>query len=162
MTNLFRVPIAMLLTLVLLTAQSCGPLSRVSDLMDKAAPYVNSQVASGFIPSNLLVPIKADFNDTKAAVNRAKARLDAIPSSDSNKKIKVASVYFDLSNDFRLIVARNHFAQANSVGLNTVVNLVSDILNILAQRNSPTFGGGGDDSELKEKLRQLENELDKR
>src|ERR1051326_8041461 len=141
-------------------------------LDDNVFPYAPS-VVTVIVNRHLISPelgdkIKDDFSSGLTAKQNAEVALENIKNdatlTDQQKKYQSYLVYANLLNQWREIVARNHFAEANNSTLNEIVGLVTDILTILSNRSAKTAGVelprnaslDTSDSTLKSKVKRLE------
>ena len=167
---LSKIVLSLSLVTVLVFQLACaGMLKRLDD---NVFPYVPS-VVTVIVNRHLISPelgdkIKDDFNSGLTDKQNAETALENIKNdttlTDHQKKYQSYLVYANLLNQWREIVARNHFSQANNSTLNEMVGLVTDILTILSNRSAKTAGVelprnaslDTSDSTLKSKVKRLE------
>jgi hypothetical protein len=150
-----RIVVSLFLTMCLMLNVACGgPLSKLNKILPHVPTTIDTLVVSGLLDQDTGEVLKSDFNDGLAAVNKAKARLAAGESK--------AVVYADLANEWRMIVARNHFAQAGNAKINTIVGLISTIVSILVGQQQRTLSASAKkdlDRQLEAKIDELEKEV---
>lgn len=144
--------IAVVLTLSMMACS--GPLGKLDSLLPYTPQVIDALVNAGQLNQFTGEVLKSDFADGQAAVTKAKTRLAAGESK--------AVVYTDLANDWRQIVARNHFAAAGSAKVNTIVGLITTIVGILVRKETQPAGVRGTadlDRQLKLNIDKLEKEV---
>jgi hypothetical protein len=167
MKNLFRSLSALTLTICLLVTTACnsGPLSRFENSLDYAPAFFTGLVIAGAIPQNVADRLNTSVNQGRSALNKRKAELAAIPSnlSANEKKLAEFRVYLALSNDWRVIVARD-FSQISNPKIAQFASLITEILDIIVRQNTPpTMGGprGASNVNLDKKLGVKLDQFDK-
>lgn len=148
-----RVLATVLLLAITISNVACGgPLAKLEALLPYAPTAIDFAVSSGRISAELGAALKDDISEGTKAVNRAKTRLAA-----GENKI---AVYVDLGNDWRVIFARNHFAQANDVKIALIAATISAILNLVLQKEgvvaAPRSGPVDYDKEISKQMDLLE------